>query len=241
MILIELISSRLSFPSSDSIPSNFWEIAASLGELVQSYTRNLLHDTTTSYPAVAEQIDKMKANTKDLVDSVAQFRNVAMPHTNSSLDSISDELGNSFDSILKLLQEEFPPPEQAPNHEERALMASKVLMAVEEKMIDVLSKYDVNEDHVRSTLGELRPTIQNLVVVTGRRSFIFSNSHGQFHNQRLGDIVELYPGLLDLLFFSISILVIPEGWLLRPLLSLIGFGPYGPIKGMYLSPLFWWS
>ena len=27
-------------------------------------------------------------------------------------------------------------------------------------------------------------------------------------------------------------MIIPEGWILRPILSMFGFGPKGPVKGM---------
>ena len=43
--------------------------------------------------------------------------------------------------------------------------------------------------------------------------------------------MEQHPVLLETLLFSASIMLIPEAWLLRPLLSLFGFGPYGPVKG----------
>jgi len=207
---------HLPFASQSNIPSDFWEKAKSLGDRVQRYTRDTLHNATTAYPAVAEQINKSKAIAQDVVEAVVQFRNVAVDqmHTTSSLDidSISDELGRSFDTIIKLLQEEFPSPDQAPNHEERALIVSKVLTDVEEKTVEVLLRHDVNEAHTRSMFNKLRPIIQNLVVL-------------------IGDIIEQYPTLLEMLLFSISILVVPEAWILRPVLSLFGFGPYGPIKG----------
>jgi hypothetical protein len=41
-------------------------------------------------------------------------------------------------------------------------------------------------------------------------------------------IAELLPFLLP------EVGVLFEGWLLRPLLRLLGFGPLGPIKGMFL-------
>jgi len=46
-----------------------------------------------------------------------------------------------------------------------------------------------------------------------------------------GDLIELHPLLLDTIIFSGTVLLIPEAWLLRPFLSLAGFGPYGPVKG----------
>jgi len=211
------------------IPSDFWENAkSSIGDFVQDHTRDLLRNAVALYPAVAEQIEKSKAIVNDVVEAVVQFRNVAMDHsTNSSLDGISDELENSFNSIIKLLQEEFPPPDQAPTHEERALMVSRVLTHVENTTVEVLSKYDVNEDHIRSLFHKLGPIIQDLVVV-------------------IGDIAEQHPMLIEMLVLPILIEVIAaaaEAWFLRPLLiSVFGFGRYGPIKGSaaaWAQKFFW--
>ena len=47
----------------------------------------------------------------------------------------------------------------------------------------------------------------------------------------IGDINEQYPQLLPTLAFSVAALLIPESWILRPFLSLFGFGPIGPVKG----------
>lgn len=41
--------------------------------------------------------------------------------------------------------------------------------------------------------------------------------------------------LLKTLLFTAASLIIPEFWLLRPLLSVFGFGPLGPVKGLTIS------
>lgn len=46
-----------------------------------------------------------------------------------------------------------------------------------------------------------------------------------------GDLAEQHPVLLGALLVSATLMIIPESWLLRPLLRLFGFGPYGPVKG----------
>lgn len=42
--------------------------------------------------------------------------------------------------------------------------------------------------------------------------------------------MEQHP-LLETILFSGAILLIPEMWLLRPVLSIFGFGPSGPVEG----------
>lgn len=54
---------------------------------------------------------------------------------------------------------------------------------------------------------------------------------GGFHMHHIGDINEQHPQLLPALAFSVAALLIPESWILRPLLSVFGFGPAGPVKG----------
>ncbi|KAN0098016.1 hypothetical protein V8E55_002462 [Tylopilus felleus] len=47
----------------------------------------------------------------------------------------------------------------------------------------------------------------------------------------IGDLNEQYPQILPALTFSVSVLLMPESWILRPFLSVFGFGPSGPAKG----------
>lgn len=56
---------------------------------------------------------------------------------------------------------------------------------------------------------------------------------------RTGGINEQHPQLLPALAFSVLAMLIPEAWILRPLLSMFGFGPEGPVKGtlkFYIEP-----
>ncbi|KAK7062108.1 hypothetical protein R3P38DRAFT_3340863 [Favolaschia claudopus] len=49
------------------------------------------------------------------------------------------------------------------------------------------------------------------------------------------DLVEQHPDLLIALLITITLMLIPDSWLLRPVLSLFGFGPLGPGKGTAAS------
>jgi len=167
------------------------------------------------HSAAAKQIDKFKAAFKNAEEAVVQVRNVAFAHTNSDLAGVSKELGHSFDKVLRSLQEEFPPPKEAPSHEERVLMVSRALIAVEKKVVEVLSRHGVDKAHIRSLFDKLGPIIRDLVVIAG-------------------DIEEQHPVLLKMLL-SIPILVIPEAWPLHALLRLLGFGPYIPIQGSVIA------
>lgn len=62
----------------------------------------------------------------------------------------------------------------------------------------------------------MRPAIESTVVI-------------------FGDLAEQHPDLLAALLFTGAMLIIPEYWLLRPLLGVFGFGPTGPVKGTTAS------
>ncbi|KAI9568334.1 hypothetical protein HD554DRAFT_2099564 [Boletus coccyginus] len=49
---------------------------------------------------------------------------------------------------------------------------------------------------------------------------------------RIGNIIiGNYPQLLRAVMFEVMVLLIPQSWILRPLLSLFGFGLRGPVRG----------
>ena len=50
-----------------------------------------------------------------------------------------------------------------------------------------------------------------------------------------GDLAEQHPTILEIMLFSGAVMLIPESWFLRPLLTMFGFGPSGPIKGWHLT------
>ncbi|KAJ6539732.1 hypothetical protein B0H19DRAFT_960152 [Mycena capillaripes] len=53
--------------------------------------------------------------------------------------------------------------------------------------------------------------------------------------EKAGDLVEQHPDLLSALLITGAVMLIPEYLVLRPLLSLFGFGPLGPVKGTTAS------
>jgi hypothetical protein len=81
----------------------------------------------------------------------------------------------------------------------------------------------------------IEPHIQHVIVVTGKH--ILMAKHNNIIDPPLGDLTEQHPILLETLLFSGAILFIPEVWILRPVLSIFGFGPSGPVKGSYLYVL----
>jgi len=50
-----------------------------------------------------------------------------------------------------------------------------------------------------------------------------------------GDLHELHPTLLEVTVVAGSLLILPELPIIRPILSVFGFGPSGPVKGSLAS------
>lgn len=44
-------------------------------------------------------------------------------------------------------------------------------------------------------------------------------------------MIDEHPILLEAIIFALSMLILPEIQILRPIMSIFGIGPLGPIKG----------
>ncbi|KAF8545927.1 hypothetical protein OG21DRAFT_1306960 [Imleria badia] len=160
-----------------------------------------------------------------IVSATATFRDDikdALDARNITLDTFAQDLEGMFMTIVNDL-ENIPPPDKAPGHAERAEMVGKVLDDASQALIELATSHGIEEEVVATYLLALKPQVQTLTVV-------------------IGDINEQFPQLLPALTFSATILLIPESWILRPFLSLFGFGPSGPIKGLpaaWLQRYFW--
>ncbi|RDB25051.1 hypothetical protein Hypma_007814 [Hypsizygus marmoreus] len=85
-------------------------------------------------------------------------------------------------------------------------------MPVETAFVKILAVEGISERDARAKFGEIEPHVKNVLLVTGQ-------------------LVDNHPILVKTLVFSGAALLIPEAWLLRPILALFGFGPSGPVKG----------
>ncbi|KAG2139737.1 hypothetical protein DEU56DRAFT_799974 [Suillus clintonianus] len=113
----------------------------------------------------------------------------------------------------------FPPPEEAPGHENRTMMINTVLDRIEEGFLPFAIKLGVSEELLKSHSTSLKFDVQRVAVT-------------------IGDLVEQHPDIANaLVFVATAEIFVPligmllEGWLLRLVLRFVGFGPQGPIKG----------
>ena len=121
---------------------------------------------------VAEKIHEFRSTFHAIVSTSNEIRGhmTELTQQGLTLDQISDELGVIFNDILGHLKKTFPPPDQAPNHEQRQEMVNTVLERAEQELVDFARKYGMSEDgleNLRSSFDRLKPHVEKLVVITG--------------------------------------------------------------------------
>ncbi|KAJ7822252.1 hypothetical protein B0H13DRAFT_2113042 [Mycena leptocephala] len=196
---------------------HFWQRARELGETARQYGEKLIEETAERSKDVREKIGELKERMDEIVHGAKALRDEfqasvkrrtqrssdGSENNDFSAEDMAGDLERAFEKVLDELKVMFPAPDQAPGHEER----QKVVMVALEKaggaLITVCVKHGMDEK---------RPAIEKMVVL-------------------LGDLVEQHPLLLETILITFSVMLIPEYWVLRPLLSLFGFGPTGPVKG----------
>ncbi|KAH7930323.1 hypothetical protein BV22DRAFT_1028549 [Leucogyrophana mollusca] len=189
-------------------PPGFWEGAGDLGDDLQKYTKDFLHNAAQVYP---EKINELTSTLGNMVNGASKLRTQIEKH-DVSLETFSDELGKLMVAVLEELKRDFPSPDQAPSHEQRSVMMHTTLRKAEDAVLRVGARYGIFEGDLQPHLDELIIHVEHLIVVTG-------------------DLIEQHPYIFGALIVSAITFIISEGGLLPPFLSLLGFGPYGPVAG----------
>jgi len=176
--------------------------------------RKSCRNTSTAYSAM-NHIVSATATFRESLAGALEARNLAFSEFAQGLEAI-------FMVIMNDLEKKNP-PDKAPEHAERAKTVDKVLDTANLALTDLAEPHGVDRDVVAAYFSALRPHLHALVVA-------------------LGDVNEQNPQFLPYLLRSAAVLLIPESWILLPLLRLFGFGPAGPIKGSVAARLqshFW--
>ncbi|KAF8421547.1 hypothetical protein L210DRAFT_3459599 [Boletus edulis BED1] len=204
-------------------PPDFREMVNKTEKKLQDHVRRLL-EAASSYFKTAKFTDVTSAM-NHIVSATAIFRNNIkgpLEAHHITFDTLTKQLEGVFTAIAKDL-EKIPPPDKAPGHAERGKMVDKILDDTEQALIKLASSYGIDEMAITTFLSALTPHVLTLMVT-------------------IGDINEQYPQLRSTLIFSVVVLLFPESWFLRPFLSVLGFGPIGPVRGSaaaWLQKRFW--
>jgi len=203
------------YVQADGALDEFWKGAVALGDRAQQYSAYLMDGIASDVPTVAGTVHHIRTTMSQIIvatgDMKGEMYSAADVH-GEGLDDILSSIEKVLADLFEKLKEEFPAPDHAPSHEMRLGNVSMILERAEDAIVRVGVDHGMSETKLRAHLDKLRPLIVDVVVT-------------------IGDLAEQHPVLLGALLVSATLMIIPESWLLRPLLRLFGFGPYGPVKG----------
>lgn len=216
------------------IPRQFWEGGPSLGQSPHDYVMNLIEDAAKNVePIVAAKMNHVITSMHAVASDIGKLKlTIAQAH-GVSFDDIKNEIETVLADLLEELQEQFPPPDQAPNHEERQASVSLVLRKVKEALIKLCVQYGMPEDQLRAHLDPIMEHVETIVVTLGA-STLRPPCCASSADALLGDLKEQHPRLFRLLIITGVLLILPK--YRCPLLRMFGIGPEGPIKGACSSP-----
>ena len=148
-----------------AIPNDFFERAASLGEVLKKYAVGLLDRVNAEYEApVQAKVAEFRESLDFLAEGAARLHAAGM-------GSLGEELARALATVAQEIQDAFPPPDQAPGHERRVEMADDVLQRVEEALVHVAETHGLPAERIREDLHDhILPHVKRLVVITGGHS-----------------------------------------------------------------------
>ncbi|KAH9946489.1 hypothetical protein B0H21DRAFT_743029 [Amylocystis lapponica] len=188
-----------------SLPSNLHTHAERLKLAVNAELEGRLENLATSLN-IPNEIQHLKALIEDVISSAKQQLDAV------DLQVVTKDVEAALMVLFAKLAAEFPAPESALRHDERVAMMSDVMTRVRGTILRVGVEHGIAEERLARHLDIMCPKIVVLIVLAG-------------------DLAEQHPVLLEGLLLAGTVLIIPEGALLRPLLAVFGFGPLGPVKG----------
>jgi tRNA G46 methylase TrmB len=106
----------------------------------------------------------------DLVKKAGELRTEftnAIEAKNVTMEQISDELSLLANATLEYLKITFPHPDKAPSHEERRVMISTALEHIEENLVTLAIKYDIQEERVRPIVRDIRNILTPILTTCG--------------------------------------------------------------------------
>ncbi|KAJ7587456.1 hypothetical protein C8J56DRAFT_890379 [Mycena floridula] len=191
-------------PDPEQTPEKFWKEALALGDNIFSNARKLLHDVPKAF---VEQVNEAKETMTEIVAATVEFREkIKDPET------FSQELVVLFNATFEQIKEMFPPPDQAPSHEQHKETIHSILELCEKQVVALGVKHGVDEASIHDFFGHIGPKLEQIVLICA-------------------DLIEQHPHIAAGVVFSLLAIIIPEGWFLRPLVELLGFGLKGPVAG----------
>ncbi|KAJ2928287.1 hypothetical protein H1R20_g8799, partial [Candolleomyces eurysporus] len=203
-----------------------WGIISNAQEKGKAMADSALKDIAEEYKDIADKVQHFQEEFNKIVEHATELRQ-RLSESNIDLVVVHDYMTQEAGNVAENLRKEFnkPLPDEM---DERALyrneMISKGLDALEIVFVDVCVKSGrMSEEDARQNFDPIKKATQDGLLIAG-------------------NIVDRHPELVATIIITAVCLMIPEYFILRPILSLFGFGPTGPIKGSlaaWMQRRFW--
>ncbi|KAG2338527.1 hypothetical protein BDR05DRAFT_969074, partial [Suillus weaverae] len=167
---------ELHFPDTGTGES-FWDKVIELGPNIKEYADELFHHAVELYPS--EKLTEFRESMVNVTVTATALRKVC--NSGVSLHSVIEEHKDIFIVLFEeLVVDMFPPPEEAPGHDNRTIMINTALDRFEEGFLQVATKLGVSEELLKSHSNSLKFVVQHVAVT-------------------LGDLVEQHPDIANTL------------------------------------------
>jgi len=191
--------------------SDFWQSAKDLGDKASAYKDKILKDAAAEYASIADKINDFEKSMNQVVTSAETLAKMILEHVPNR-----EEFQNRFEversHAWETLKEEFSEPlpeDQTERYKQQAIRVARALNMTENALVKVGG---LPEADVRTEFDNTKPHIRKALLI-------------------MINLVNNHPVLFETLIFSAVLSIIPQSFVLRPILSLLGFGPSGPVKG----------
>lgn len=189
---------------------DFWRSAKDLGDNATTFAEKILNDASAQYASASDKIEEFKESMSRLVTSAEGMGKVLMDVDVEEFQSrFADELSRTFEELKEEFSEPLP-EDQSERYRQQAAMVSQALNKTEDALVTVCGFLNIPEAAVRMTFDDVKPHMNHSLLI-------------------VANLVNNHPVLCEKLLFSVVLMIIPESFILKPIL--FGFGSLGPVKG----------
>lgn len=151
---------------------SFWDKIIELGPNIkknlEEYADELFHHAVELYPS--DKLTEFRESMANVTATVTVLHKVcsgAAEDSGVSFQTIIEEHGDIFVDLFGELMKMFPPPDEAPGHDNRTIMISAALDRFEEVFLQVATKLGVSEELLKSHSSSLKFVVQHVTVTIG--------------------------------------------------------------------------
>ncbi|KIY68215.1 hypothetical protein CYLTODRAFT_395722 [Cylindrobasidium torrendii FP15055 ss-10] len=212
ILSLATVGQALSIAEWFSGSDNFWERMVKIQRNVEGYVDGQIKNISTI--TGAKHLGMIKDGMSEVVSRASNLRDILESH-GASTDDISDHFTEALGSLFADMEVEAEVDftrETETTEEMRHARVEHALDRIGEVIVRSCVQMNVPETEGRAHWEALRVKLQHVLLVTLK----FTEEH---------------PTFIANVCFVIAGLLLSEVLILRPILALFGFGPYGPIKG----------